>query len=279
MCKVSEEEYTNSFIESSADIHKKAYKIANDNRKFAWHLTNKGSKQRQDKIIFRNAKEQLYSAIPLGKFIEVKKMKKVVKLFASVFCIAYFISCATIIRGTSQTITINSNVSGASVELDGAPVGVTPFTGKIKKGKDKTFTIRKQGYGTQSITLEREFDMVAAGLGNFVSCGIFGTTTDWANGAMWLYNPTTYFVQLQEDGQSNSDYSNELAIRKFSMINHSQIAIDAGKNGGEYTDALADLMKSKMDKETAMLNIQDALEKSKGDQVVFGNELIESFRN
>ena len=34
MRDVSEEEYNNSFIESSADIHKKAYEIANDNRKF-----------------------------------------------------------------------------------------------------------------------------------------------------------------------------------------------------------------------------------------------------
>jgi len=206
-------------------------------------------------------------------------MKKVIKLFASVFCIAYFIGCATIVRGTSQTITINSNVSGASIELDGAPVGVTPFTGKVKKGKDKTFTIRKQGYGTQSITLERELDFTATILGNVLLGGTTGTTTDGISGAMWLYSPTTYFVQLQEDWQSNLDYSNELAIRKFSMINHSQIAIDAGKNEGEYTDALTDLMKSKMDKESAMLAIQDALEKSKGDQVIFGNELIESFRN
>jgi hypothetical protein len=206
-------------------------------------------------------------------------MKKVIKLFTSVFCLAYFIGCATIVRGTSQTITINSNVSGASVELDGAPVGVTPFTGEIKKGKDKTITIRKQGYGTQSITLERKFDMVATGFGNILIGGTTGTTTDWATGAMWLYNPTTYFIQLQEKGQSDWGFQNELYIRKFAMVNHSQIAIDAGKNGGEYMDALADLMKSKMDKETAMLNIQDALEKSKGDQVVFGNELIESFRN
>jgi hypothetical protein len=170
-------------------------------------------------------------------------------------------------------------VSDANLELDGVSFGVTPFTGEIKKGKDKTFIIRKEGYVAQSFKLEKEFDWLASLAGNFLIGGTLGTTTDWATGAMWLYSPTTYFVQLQEDGQSNLDYSNELAIRKFAMINHSQIALDAGKNGGEYTDALADLMKSKMNRETAMLNIQEALEKSKGDQVIFGNELIESFRN
>jgi len=207
-------------------------------------------------------------------------MKKAIKLFASVFCIAYFTGCATIARGTSQKITINSNVSGASIELNGVPIGVTPFTGEFKKGKNNTITIREEGYVSQSFILKKKIDGVAFFVGNFfIIGGTTGSTTDGISGAMWLYNPTTYFIQLQEDGQSNLDYSNELAIRKFAMINHSQIALDAGKNGGEYTDALADLMKSKMDKETAMLNIQNALEKSKGDQVVFGNELIEFFRN
>jgi len=199
------------------------------------------------------------------------------KLIVFAFCLI-FIGCATITRGTKQTITIESNVNNAIVEFDGVAVGITPLTAKIKKRKNRTVIIRKQGYVTQNIVLEKNFDWLASGLGNF-TLFIYGTTTDWVTGACWLYEPSSYFVQLRRDGQSNLDYSNELAIRKFAMINHSQIAIDAGKNGGEYTDALADLMKSKMDKETAMLNIQDALEKSKGDQVIFGNELIESFRN
>ena len=207
-------------------------------------------------------------------------MKKVVKLFACVFCATYFISCATLVRGTKQVITINSNVDNAIVEFDGVAVGITPLTAKIRKKKDRTVTIRKQGYVTQSIVLEKGFDWFAAGVGNIIwFYGTSSTTTDWATGACWLYDPSSYYVSLQRNEQSNLDYSNELAIRKFAMINHSQIAIDAGKNGGEYTDSLADLMRSKMDKETAMLNIQDALEKSKGNQVIFGDELIEFFRN
>ncbi|MDR1812626.1 MAG: PEGA domain-containing protein [Candidatus Fibromonas sp.] len=204
------------------------------------------------------------------------------KFIVFAFCAVYFISCATIVRGTKQTITIHSNVNNAIVEFDGVAVGITPLTAKIRKKKNRTVTVRKQGYITQNIVLEKEFDFLAAGLGNFISASGIGstsTTTDWFTGACWLYEPSSYYVQLPRAGQSTLDYYNELAIRKFAMINHSQIAIDAGKSGGEYTDALADLMKSKMNKETAMLNIQDALEKSKGDQIIFGNELIEFFRN
>jgi hypothetical protein len=207
-------------------------------------------------------------------------MRKIlIKLVVSTFCVALLAGCATIVRGTSQTISINSNIAGANIELDGSPIGTTPFSGKIKKKKDGTIKISKQGYVPQTISLNTDFDIVASGLGNVLIGGTTGTTTDWISGAAWMYEPNTYFVQLQQDGQSNIDYQNELLIRKFAMLNHSQIAIDAGKSGGEYTDALVDLMKSKMDKETATQSVNHALEKSKGDQIVFGNELIEQFRN
>jgi len=209
--------------------------------------------------------------------------KTLVKLAIFAFCVAVLASCATIVRGTSQTISVNSNVAGAKIEFNGLPIGTTPFSGKIEKSKDGYLRISKQGYLSQNISLNSSFDFVVSGFGNaiagFIVYGVTSTTTDWISGAAWIYEPSTFYVQLQEEGQSSLDYQNELLIRKFAMINHSQIAIDAGKDGGEYTDALTDLMKSKMDKEIAMQSINDALEKSRGDQIIFGNELIERFRN
>ncbi|MCL2102031.1 MAG: PEGA domain-containing protein [Fibromonadales bacterium] len=205
--------------------------------------------------------------------------KKLIQLSALFFCITFLAGCATIVRGSSQTITINSNVNGAIVEMNGQQIGVTPFSGKFKKGKERSIKISKQGYIAQNIYLEKKYDFAASGFGNLLLGGTSGTTTDWATGALWLYEPGSFFVHLQEDGQSSLDFSRELAIRKFAMINHSQIAIDAGENHGEYVNALADLMESKVNRDTATQNINDALEKSKGDQVVFGDELIGSFRN
>lgn len=205
--------------------------------------------------------------------------KNLVKSLVAISCLAFLAGCATIVRGSSQTIAINSNVSGATIQLDGLPIGTTPFTGTIKKSKGKILTISKNGYITQNIHLEGGIDWIASGLGNFFLLNIFGTTTDYVSGSIWLYDPSTYFIQLQKEGQSSLDFSKELAIRKFSMVNHSQIAIDAGENSGEYVNALAELMESKMDKDTAVQNIKAALEKSKGNQVAFGDALIESFRN
>jgi hypothetical protein len=116
--------------------------------------------------------------------------------------------------------------------------------------------------------------------GLFAAAGLFGlfASTDMSTNAAWEYSPSSYYVQFKEIGQSSTDYSNELSIRYFATMNHSQIAIDAGKNNGEYAEALANIMEAKMDGEAARQGINEALEKSKGNQVMFGDALMERFR-
>ena len=97
-------------------------------------------------------------------------------------------------------------------------------------------------------------------------------------GASWEYSPSSYYVQLQKEGQSSLDFFNEVAIRYFSTLNHSQIAIDAGENNGEYANALVNLMETKMDRENIRQSINDALEKSEGNQINFSDELVLSWR-
>jgi hypothetical protein len=261
-------------------------------------------------------------------------MKIFVKLLIFSLCF-FFAGCATITKGTSQTITIDSNVPGALVELDGVELGYTPFTGKIKKGKERRIKVSKPGYIAGDIEMKKTKEGYASGnmlIGfgagspffvsstyesftgypnrkaehedkksrgeNEVSVGpIDGTITylafgasasigaftiassiDGLSSAAWEYSPSSYYVQLKEEGQSSLDYSNELAIRYFATVNHSQIAIDAGENNGEYSNALADLMEVNMEREAARQSINEALEQSKGNQVVFGDELIGRFR-
>jgi hypothetical protein len=76
----------------------------------------------------------------------------------------------------------------------------------------------------------------------------------------------------------SNDMDSEYHIRKFAMLNHSEIAMDANEEAGEYMIALADLMSEKMERSEAIVVIKRALEISEGDQLSFGNELISSFR-
>jgi len=263
--------------------------------------------------------------------------KKFLKSLAFAISIALFMSCATITK-KKQEITIESNIPGAIVEVDGVELGYTPFRGKIKipkKGRG-VVKISKPGYydGELQIRAIRDDKTIISGnlgLGfaggspfflaalneNFIDyperkkeyedrvnrdeviseqapkndapfiffsgaaavvafAGFF-TLTDMSSSAAWEYNPSSYYVQLREIGQPNLDYSNELSIRYFATMNHSQIAIDVGSNG-EYAEALANLMETKMDSAAARQGINEALEESKGDQVMFGDALMERFR-
>jgi len=196
--------------------------------------------------------------------------------------------------------------------LDGKQIGTTPFKGKIKKGKEK-LTVRKSGYGTESVELKKRDDNFIMGnvifgvpflpygwivshagpasnpimtTSNLVAgaaivglgVGVVSSflSTDGVSGASWEYSPSKYYVQLKKDNRSGLDFSRELAIRYFSTVNHSQIAIDAGENTGEYVKALVDIMENEMDKEKATQSINEALEKSHGDQLIFADKLIAS---
>jgi len=264
--------------------------------------------------------------------------KKFLKPLILAFAAIIVASCASIYNGTSQEITVNSNVSGALVELNGVELGYTPFRGKIKRGKTSRIKVSKSGYLAGDVELIKKRDENGLMIGNavlglvtfgtpffakayyenfygyperkrdyedrasrgetgmseevprneavmYIDFGILaGATafvpsvfTDLSTGASWEYSPSSYYVQLKEVGQPSSDYSNELSIRYFATMNHSQIAIDAGSNG-EYAEALANIMEVKMDSEAARQSINEALEESKGDQVMFGDALMERFR-
>jgi len=247
-------------------------------------------------------------------------MRPLFALSITYLCAALLAGCATIIKGTSQEIIINSNVSGAIIELDGKQIGTTPFKGKIKKGKEK-LTVKKPGYNTGYVELKKKDDVIVwgntiwavsgypifryswimsqAAYGNnpvmtaanltksvattalgiaVVGGGIFAlSATDGISGAAWEYSPFEYYVQLKETNRSSLDFFRELAIRYFSTVNHSQIAIDAGENTGEYVTALANLMEGKMCREVAMQSINESLEKSEGNQLIFADKLIDSY--
>ncbi|MDR0515427.1 MAG: PEGA domain-containing protein [Fibromonadaceae bacterium] len=252
-----------------------------------------------------------------------------------VFSLLFFAGCASVTRGSYQEITVESNVPGALVELNGVELGYTPFRGKIKRDKAGQIKVSKPGYlvGNILISKKQNYNTISSGnmglglgagspfftsgfkedaqyrkrksdyenrkergetrvseveptnfsfsyfvSGVFVASSMFGfmASTDLSTSASWEYSPSSFYVQLKEIEQSNSNYSEELSIRYFATMNHSQVAIDAGN--GEYKEALENLMETKMDSEAAKQSINEALETSKGSQVLFGDALIERFR-
>jgi len=120
-------------------------------------------------------------------------MKKIIMSLSILSVLILFTGCATVISGTSQSITFDSSPSGAAIFLDGDRIGTTPFTTTLKKNKYKSFRIELEGYHTFTRSLDKEVDLVAL-LSIFWDLG----TTDLVSGAAFKYGQNSYYIELQE---------------------------------------------------------------------------------
>lgn len=111
------------------------------------------------------------------------------------FSLFYLCGCATIIKGDNQPLTVNSNVEGADVYLDGMKIGTTPFSGLVPRKKGPTILLVKyEGYKDRKITIDTTVEPVF--FVNILSGGVLGSTTDFASESMFKYAPSTYHVDL-----------------------------------------------------------------------------------
>lgn len=103
--------------------------------------------------------------------------------------------CASIFKGTSQTLTFSSEPSGAEVIVDGMSQGKTPASVKLKKNKYQSVTVKKKGYNTVIRPIDKSYDGVAL-------LNIFWdfSTTDFITGAAYEYEPTSYHFTLEKEG-------------------------------------------------------------------------------
>jgi len=203
-------------------------------------------------------------------------MKKQSLLISTAILFSIFIvGCATIATGTKQLISINCNVEGATIKLDGKIIGKTPFNGEVKKNR-KILTIEKKGYKTHTITLSKSLEGMF--WGNIITGGTLGSITDFATGAAYQYSPSSYQIELYKEGVSLNEFKELYELRKFAMVNMSNISIDLSNNSGSYLDGIIYL--SKLNNDAASKDvIRNILIKSDGDQVYFGEMMVELFNN
>jgi hypothetical protein len=106
----------------------------------------------------------------------------------------FLAGCATIFDGDTQVLSFDSIPSGAEVQLNGITIGTTPFSTELKRAKGNVLVFKKEGYTDRMIPMATTMNMTF--LGNLVTGGLFGTTTDSATGAINKYEPGQYMVTL-----------------------------------------------------------------------------------
>lgn len=131
---------------------------------------------------------------------------KIIRMGLLVAVALCLVGCGSIMSGTKQSISIDSDPKGATVTIgeemtmNGKKVmaishiaGVTPLTVSVPR-KDGMIEISKEGYRTQQVELKRTMNPWF--LGNVVLTSLLSSMIDTSTGALYEYKPGEYMISL-----------------------------------------------------------------------------------
>ncbi len=123
------------------------------------------------------------------------------KLIAAGLALAFsglFGGCASVTRGTKDTLVVESDPAGAQVRLSNGQTGTTPTSFKLPRSKALTVYIEKEGYEPLTVAVNSQVSGVgAAGMaGNVLVGGLIGAGVDMATGATKDLRPNPVKAKL-----------------------------------------------------------------------------------
>ena len=119
-------------------------------------------------------------------------MKNIGRLSALALAVISLSACATITRGTKQTVEFKSTPDGADVATTVGYSCVTPCKTKLKRKDGFEATFSKAGYESTTVKVESKLagGGAAAGAGNLILGGLIGGIVDGTNGSMNNLTPS-----------------------------------------------------------------------------------------
>ena len=125
-------------------------------------------------------------------------MRTPAMIIASATTLLLASGCATVTRGTTDTLHIQSEPAGAEIELSSGQRCVTPCSFELQRKHDIRLFMRKAGY--RDVEIQVESEVVAAGAagmaGNVLIGGIIGVGIDAVTGATHSLKPNPVHVHL-----------------------------------------------------------------------------------
>ena len=112
-----------------------------------------------------------------------------------VLACSFLAGCGTIIHGSKQQVSFDSNPQGATVRLSDGTHLTTPQVAQLRRAQDHTVTIEKEGYEPERITINRDFNWGATIFGNILWITP-GVIVDVLAGGAWTLDPEQINVNL-----------------------------------------------------------------------------------
>lgn len=115
--------------------------------------------------------------------------------------------CATITRGSTETLVINSDPTGADVLLSSGLRGQTPISFDLPRKTTVVIDITKDGYEPARMVVNPAMgsDGTVALFGNVIFGGVIGVGVDAGTGAIYDLKPNPVFVKLVKKESSKVD--------------------------------------------------------------------------
>jgi hypothetical protein len=123
-------------------------------------------------------------------------MKKSYLIFVLFICMLIQ-GCATIIKGSKQSVRISSYPSQAAITINGKPYGETPTVARLKRIDSQFIRIEMEGYKPYETMLTRKFNGWI--LGNILIGGLLGIIIDAATGSMYNLSPDQVNAHFKSD--------------------------------------------------------------------------------
>lgn len=107
-------------------------------------------------------------------------------------------ACATVVRGTSEDVSITSEPAGAAVKLSTGVTCETPCALKIERKQEFVAAFAKPGYAPQEIPVGTRVagSGVATSAGNILLGGVIGVGVDAYSGATLEHFPNPVHATL-----------------------------------------------------------------------------------
>lgn len=130
-------------------------------------------------------------------------MKRVMSVVLVVVLVVNTSGCATVVKGSYQSIGITSNPGRAYVKVDGIDKGETPMVIKMKRSKVHTVQLDKAGYESfQAAITSRNSGWI---WGNILLGGVIGLIVDLISGASNNLEPDSIHAEMTPvDSQASS---------------------------------------------------------------------------
>lgn len=113
---------------------------------------------------------------------------------ATVACLLATGACASLTHGNMQDVSVGSTPAGASISVDGKPMGTTPAVVNLTRKDAHVLRLDLEGYAPFEMALERK---TSGWLwGNIIFGGVVGVAIDAVTGAMYKLTPGTVDATL-----------------------------------------------------------------------------------